>query len=104
MSNGVLLPLNVVIFERIFLLSSSVFIVDFENLNDGGNVNSMILTIAIQVTINISKNLTRTRLVFTVDFQSIPKFSGISKKKLSLKFCSNQQADAGLQIYRKRSL
>ena len=35
MSNGVLLPLNVVIFERIFLLSSSVFIVDFENLNDG---------------------------------------------------------------------
>ena len=41
-----------------------------------GYVNSMILTIAIQMTINSSKE----RFVFTVAFQSAPKFSGISKK------------------------
>ena len=45
-----------------------------------GYVNSMILTIAIQMTINSSKE----RFVFTEAFQSAPKFSGISKKKLSL--------------------
>ena len=50
-----------------------------------GNINFIILTISVQMTINISKNL-KDAFVFTVAFQSIPKFSGISKKKLSLKF------------------
>ena len=63
-----------------------------------GNVNFIILTISVQMTINISKNL-KDAFVFTVAFQSIPKFSGISKKKPSLKFCSSKSADAGLQIY-----
>ena len=45
-----------------------------------GNVNSMILAIAIHVTINSSKNLDKDRFVFTVASQSIPKFSGICKK------------------------
>ena len=51
-----------------------------------GNVSSMILTIAIQVTISISKNPNKDAFVFTVTFQSVPKFLEISKKKFSLKF------------------
>ena len=45
-----------------------------------GNVNSMILAIVIHMTINSSKNPDKDRFVFTVASQSIPKFSGISKK------------------------
>ena len=53
-----------------------------------GNVNSMILTITIQVTINIKKKPGKDGFVLIIAFQSIPKFSEISKKKLSLNFCS----------------
>ena len=42
--------------------SCSVFTVDFEHLNDGWECCVCILTMAIQVTINSSKSLTRTRL------------------------------------------
>ena len=45
-----------------FLPSWCVFIVDFEDLNDGWEFFVCILTMAIQVTINSSKSLTRTRL------------------------------------------
>ena len=52
-----------------------------------GNVNSMILKIAMQVDHKYLKKLGKDAFVFTETFQSIPKFLGISKKKLSLKFC-----------------
>ena len=42
--------------------SCSVFTVDFEHLNDGWECCACILTMAIQVTINSSNSLTRTRL------------------------------------------
>ena len=59
--NGVLLSLLLTF--NVFLLGSSVFIVDFKHLNDGWECYVYILTIAaIQVAINGSKSLTRTRL------------------------------------------
>ena len=42
--------------------SCSVFTVDFEHLNDGWECCACILTMVIQVTINSSNSLTRTRL------------------------------------------
>ena len=69
LSNGVLLY-----FWVYFLLSSGIFIVEFEHLNDGWEVNSMILTITIKVIIITSK--TRQGQVCFYS-SSLPEYSKI---------------------------
>ena len=72
-----------------FLPGSSVFIVDFEHLNDRWECCACILTIAILVAISSSESLTRTRLFLTAVFQSIPKRAktrfGVSPRKMLLR-------------------
>ena len=86
LSNGVLLSLLLH-----FLPGCSAFIVDFEHLNDGWECCVCILITAIQVTISSSKS----RVCF---YSSLPEYcensyksiSGMSKKKVSLKFSSGK--------------
>ena len=73
-----------------FLLSSTVFIVDFEHLNDGQDANSMIFNNPYTSDHQYFKKPDKDAFFFKVAFQSIPNFSGIYKKKLFLKFCSNK--------------
>ena len=52
----------IVIFERIFYLGLFFLMLTLRMKMTNGGVNSMILTVAIKVTINISKKPTWTRL------------------------------------------
>ena len=83
LSNSVLLSLLLSL--NVFLLSSSVFIVDFEHLNDGWWLHDFNNRYTSDH--QYFKKPDKDAFVFTVAFQSIPKFFGISRKKLSLKFC-----------------